>query len=45
MEVVDDEGAIRFGKSDAIPQFACPPFEDPDSSQIDPVRGSRPFLH
>ncbi|WP_259672430.1 DNA cytosine methyltransferase [Rhizobium sp. NLR12b] len=45
MEIVDDEEAIRFGKPDALPQFARLAFEDSDLSEIDPVRGPHLVLH
>lgn len=45
MEIVDEEDAIRFGKPDAIPQFARLAFEDSDLADVDPVRGPHLVLH
>lgn len=45
MEIVDEEDAIRFGKTDVLQQFARLAFEDSDLADVDPVRGPHLVLH
>jgi hypothetical protein len=45
IEIADDEEVIRFGKSDALPQFARLAFEDSDLADADAVRGPHLVLH
>ncbi|MBY5351289.1 DNA cytosine methyltransferase [Rhizobium leguminosarum] len=45
MEIVEEEDAIRFGKTGVLQQFARLAFEDSDLADIDPVRGPHLVLH
>ncbi len=45
MEILDEEDAIRFGKTGVLQQFARLAFEDSDLADIDPVRGPHLVLH
>ena len=45
IEISDEEGSIRFGKADALPQFARLAFEDSDLAEDSPIRGPHLVLH